>query len=43
MTNKNSFKSVSNWIQSIYKVKDQDTPVIIVSNKYDLEDAREVE
>ena len=37
-TSDKSFKAVSNWIQSIYKVKDMDTPVVIVGNKIDLED-----
>ena len=43
ITNEKSFKSVSNWIQSIYKLKDRDTPVVIVGNKLDLaEEARVV-
>ena len=29
-------------MQSIYKVKDQDTPVVLFSNKIDLEDERKV-
>ena len=37
-TSDKSFKAVSNWIQSIYKVKDTDTPVVIVGNKLDLTD-----
>jgi len=37
-TNLKTFQSVSIWIQSIYKVKDTDTPVIIVGNKVDLEE-----
>ena len=38
MTSEKSFKSISNWVQSIYKVKDKDTPVVIVGNKIDLPD-----
>ena len=37
-TRENTFKQVSNWIQSIYKVKDTDTPVVIAGNKVDLVD-----
>ena len=40
MTNEKSYKSITNWIQSIYKVKDPDTPVVIFCNKIDLEEER---
>ena len=42
LTNEKTYKSISNWVQSIYKVKDQDTPVVIVGNKVDLEEQRVV-
>ena len=42
LTNEKTFKAISNWIQSIYKVKDQSTPVVIVGNKIDLEENRTV-
>ena len=38
ITNEKSFKAVNTWVQSIYKVKDQSTPVVIFANKIDLED-----
>ena len=37
-TSEKSFKAISNWIQSIYKVKDTNTPVVIAGNKLDLID-----
>ena len=40
LTSEKTFKSISNWVQSIYKVKDEHTPVVIVGNKVDLEDQR---
>jgi len=36
MTSEKTFKAVNNWIQSIYKVKDKDIPVVLVGNKSDL-------
>ena len=40
ITNKKSFESVANWINSIFKVKDQSTPVVLFANKIDLDDQR---
>ena len=37
-TNQKSFNSAGNWIQSIYKVKATDTPVVVAGNKSDLVD-----
>ena len=36
LTSEKTFKSINNWIQSIYKVKNPDTPIILVGNKVDL-------
>ena len=35
LANEKTFKSLGNWIHSIYKVKGQDTKVVIVGNKID--------
>ena len=40
MTSEKSFKAINNWIQSIYKIKDLDIPIILVGNKSDLLDER---
>ena len=37
-----TFKAVNTWIQSIYKVKDQSIPVVLVGNKVDREEPRVV-
>ena len=39
-TNDKSFKAVQTWMQSIYKVKNQDTPVVLTCNKIDLAEER---
>lgn len=42
ITNERSFRAINNWIQSIYKVKSADTPVVLFANKIDLEEERVV-
>jgi Ras-related protein Rab-6A len=42
ITNKKSFDSISRWISDIYKIKDRDFPLILIGNKCDLKDKREV-
>ena len=42
ITNKKSFESVANWINSIFKVKEASTPVVLFANKVDLEESRVV-
>lgn len=42
MTVEKTFKAVNTWMQSIYKVRDQSIPVVIVGNKVDLEEERTV-
>ena len=43
MTNEKSLKSIGNWIQSIYKVKDTETPVVLTGNKMDLVEERVID
>lgn len=40
ITSEQSFASVRGWINSIYKVKGKDIPVVLVGNKIDLEESR---
>ncbi len=42
ITQKSSFQSISGWIQNIYEKKDQDFPIILLGNKCDLKEEREV-
>jgi len=42
ITNRESFNSISTWIQNIYDIKDKDFPFILIGNKCDLKDKREV-
>jgi len=42
LTSEKTFKHVNNWIQSIYKLKDHDIPIVLVANKSDLLDERVV-
>lgn len=42
ITSEASFTSVRGWINSIYKVKGKDIPVVLVGNKVDLADQREI-
>ena len=42
ITKKDSFNSVSEWINNIYDIKEKNFPFILVGNKCDLKDEREV-
>ena len=42
ITNNESFNSISNWVNNMYDIKDDNFPFIIVGNKCDLKDQREV-
>ena len=42
ITNKLTFDSIPEWIESINNIKDKDFPIILVGNKCDLENKREV-
>ena len=42
ITNKESFNSIGNWVNNMYDIKDENFPYIIVGNKCDLKDQREV-
>ena len=42
ITNKSSFESISNWMKNIIEIKGNNFPVILVGNKTDLIDKREV-
>ena len=42
ITQKNTFETVSNWCNQIWEYKKKDFPVILLGNKCDLEDEREV-
>jgi len=42
ITNRESFKSISEWIKNIYDIKDNDFPLILIGNKCDLKVQREV-
>ena len=42
ITNRNSFELISEWINNIYDLKDRETPIILIGNKCDLKDGREV-
>ena len=42
ITNKSSFDSISNWMENVIAIKGNNFPVILVGNKTDLVDEREV-
>ena len=42
VTDRKSFNLISNWIQNIYDMKEKDVPLILIGNKCDLEEQREV-
>ena len=42
ITNRNSFDSISKWVKDIYDVKEENFPLILIGNKYDLKDHRQV-
>ena len=42
ITDFKSFDSISEWINNIYEIKDHNFPFILIGNKCDLEDQREV-
>ena len=43
ITQKNTFKTISNWWKKILDYKDKDFPAILIGNKCDLENQREVQ
>ena len=42
ITDRNSFDSIKNWIASIYNYKDKNYPIVLIGNKIDLENERDV-
>ena len=42
ITNKKSFASISQWINSIKEIKEDNFPLVLIGNKCDLEEKREV-
>ena len=42
ITNRNSFNSISKWTSNIYEIKNHDFPLVLIGNKCDLKDDREV-
>ena len=42
ITNKRTFESIAEWVKSIKEQKGNDFPIILIGNKCDLEDEREV-
>ena len=42
ITNKSSFKSISEWIESAREHKGENYPIIIIGNKIDLEEKRKI-
>ena len=42
ITNKKSFDSISQWIDSIKEIKEENFPLVLIGNKCDLEEKREV-
>ena len=43
ITNRESFDTISRWWNNIFDLKEKDFPIILVGNKSDLEDKREVQ
>jgi len=42
ITNRESFNSISTWMNNIYDIKEKDFPLILIGNKSDLKNQREV-
>ena len=42
ITNRDSFHSISEWVKNMYDAKDKGFPFILIGNKNDLKDQREV-
>ena len=42
ITNKASFNSISEWMESIFNSKPKNFPIVLIGNKLDLEDSRQV-
>ena len=42
ITNKDTFESISNWMENIMNQKGKEFPIILLGNKCDLEDKRKV-
>ena len=42
ITNRETFRLISKWLDNIFEIKDKDFPFILIGNKYDLKDKREV-
>ena len=42
ITKRHTFNSISEWVKNVYDVKDENFPFILIGNKYDLKDQREV-
>ena len=40
ITDKSSFESIKDWIQSIYEFKNKDFPIVLIGNKIDKEEER---
>ena len=40
ITDKESFDSIKEWMQSIYEIKDNNFPIVLIGNKIDLKDER---
>ena len=43
ITSKKSFDSISEWMESIFNSKPKNFPIVLIGNKLDLEDCREVD
>ena len=43
ITKKKSFESITNWMESIKDIKEESFPIVLVGNKTDLKDKREVQ
>ena len=42
ITNRESFNSISEWIKNIYEMQNKDFPLILIGNKLDLKNQREI-
>ena len=40
VTDKESFESIKDWMQSIYNLKDKQFPIVLISNKIDSQEKR---
>ena len=43
ITDENSFKAIPGWLNSIKQVKGSEFPIILIGNKYDLENERKIQ